>query len=253
MLLWRATCLSHSGPSPANALTANTKGADRMQTTRSPGVTLDDMSLDQDRTQTDYSPRPPRRGGGKRIAVIVGVLVTVLAVAGVGLVITSADRQPGGLVLTQPSAAPPAPSVDPVPPAPAELTVEEQILSQYRKFHAVLDTLPDIPAAERPGVLREVASDPQYTSSLELVAAADAAGETFYGTGSLNPRGVIIGQAAAVVRDCQDNSQTGQLRRSDGKKLTVGLPAELAVTQVKRGPDGIWRVAEIVYPTDQSC
>jgi hypothetical protein len=210
------------------------------------------MSLDQ-RNQTDYSPEPQRSGGGKRIAVIVGVLVTVLAVTGIGLVIAGADRQPGGLVLTQPSTAPPAPSVDPGTPVPAELTVEEQILTQYREFFAVLDTLPDIPADERPGVWREVASDPQYTRSLEGVAAADAAGETFYGAVRANPRVANIGQAAAVVRDCRDSSQAGRLRRSDGKKLTVGLPAELAVTQMRRGPDGIWRVAEIVFPTDQGC
>ncbi len=223
-----------------------------MQTSGPPGSTLDNMSLDQDRTQTDFSPRPQRGGGGKRVAVIGGVLVTVLAVAGVGFVITSADRQPGGLVLTEPSAAPPAPSV--VPPVAAELTVEEQILTQYRKFHAVSETLPELPADQRAGVFREVAADPEYTRLLEGAAKADAAGETFYGASRLNPGGVIIGQGAtAVVRDCQDSSQTGRLRRSDGQKLTVGLPAELAVTQMRRGPDGIWRVAEIVYPTDQTC
>lgn len=211
------------------------------------------MSIDEQQTQTGNRPGDPKgSGSGRRTVVIVGVLVTVLAVAGAGFVLTKSE-QLDGLVLTEPSTAPSAPSVDPVTPPPAELTVEEQILAQYREFFVVLDSLADLPASERPAVLREIATDPQYSRTLDGLAAADAAGETNYGQSKVNPRVSNVGLATAVVQDCQDGSQTGRARKSDGTKLTVGPPAELATTQMRRGPDGVWRVAEIVYPPDSTC
>ncbi|MBW3647684.1 MAG: hypothetical protein KY440_07910 [Actinobacteria bacterium] len=163
----------------------------------------------------------------------------------------SLDRD-SGVILETPSAAPP--SAAPVMPSPPTLSEEEQILAQYRRFFASSTTLSTLPAAERPALLREIATDPQYTRTLDGLAAADAAGEINYGgQGGVSPRVANIGLATAVVQDCQDGSQTGRARKSDGTKLTVGLPAELAVTQMRRGPDGIWRVAEVIYPPDRTC
>ncbi len=226
-----------------------------MQTSGPPGSTLTGMSsLDQHpSTRTDYAEAPRGPGSGRRIAVIVGVLVTVLAVAGVGFVLAGGDRQPSGLVLTEPSTAPAGPSAEPVAPPPVTLSEEEQILAQYRRFSASLTTLSNLPAAERPALLGEIATDPLYTQGLEGLAAGDAAGEINYGQAKVSPRVANIGLATAVVQDCQDGSQTGRARKSDGTKLTVGLAAELAVTQMRRGPDGIWRVAEVVYPPDRTC
>lgn len=175
-------------------------------------------------------------------------MISVFVVAGI-LVVLSLDRD-SGVILETPTAAPP--SAAPVMPSPPTLSEEEQILAQYRRFFASLTTLSNLPAAERPAVLGQVASDPQYTRSLDGLAAADAAGEVFYGEGKVSPRVANIGLATAVVQDCQDGSQGGRMRKSDGTKLTVGPPADPAVTQMRRGPDGIWRVAEVVYPADRT-
>lgn len=205
------------------------------------------MSIDQQRTRTESGREPPGRdGGGRRVAVILGGLIAASAVAAGGVVLATADRD-SGVILQTPSAAPSALAPASLTPAPP-LTVEEQILAQYRQFSETLDGLANVPAAERPTVWRKVASEPQYTSSLEEMAALDAAGETLYGRTKIKPRVTSIDQGTAFVQDCQDGSQAGSLRQSDGEKLTVGPPSQLAVTRMTSSPDGVWRVAEVVYP-----
>lgn len=96
------------------------------------------MSLAQQPAQTGFDTDPPR-GRGERIAVIAGVLVTVLAVAGIAFILIN-DEDPA------PLAAPSAvatPSADAPSTAPAVQTPEDLAAAaaqeRYREFLRVGD------------------------------------------------------------------------------------------------------------------
>ena len=87
------------------------------------------MSLDQQPAQTDYE-RDPRGKRRERFIVLAGVLVTVLAVAGIGVIVA------GGADRTAPAVPGPAPvfppSVAPSPAAPVVQTPEEQLVEEAK-------------------------------------------------------------------------------------------------------------------------
>jgi len=93
------------------------------------------MSLDQQPSQTGFDTDPPR-GLGERIAVIAGVLVTALAVAGIAFIVTN-DNEPVAAplrapsIVATPSAA--APSAAPAVQTPEDLAAAAA-QERYREF-----------------------------------------------------------------------------------------------------------------------
>jgi hypothetical protein len=128
---------------------------------------------------------------------------------------------------------------------------ETAILAQYRKFFALQTPLIEAPAAQRPSIFADVAVDPAYTSILESIAQVDEAGETFYGELELNPVVLSVDDATAEIRDCQDASMRGRMKRVSGAKVTVGRAGDELLATMLRGEDGVWRVSHAVYQAGQ--
>jgi hypothetical protein len=57
---------------------------------------------------------------------------------------------------------------------------------------------------------------------------------------------------SAVVKDCMDESHYGSMTTS-GVKKTVGVSRDNTTAALVKGPDGIWRVKNIVYLLDVKC
>lgn len=86
------------------------------------------MSLDEHPAQTGHSPsRPPGRGRGERLVIIVGVLITVLSVVGILAILTGGDDKPAAAppVPSAPAMTSPAPEpVISVPPKPEDVAAD---------------------------------------------------------------------------------------------------------------------------------
>ena len=135
-------------------------------------------------------------------------------------------------------------------PSPPAASKEQAILAQYRKFFELQTPLIQAPAAQRPAIFAEVAVDPSYSRTLEGVAAAEAAGETFYGELTLNPVIVSVDDRTARLRDCQDASRTGRMKKATGTKVTVGRKADQLLATMVRGDDGVWRMSHAQYQAE---
>lgn len=147
------------------------------------------------------------------------------------------------------SSASPAAQPSPTPSGSEE---EQAILAQYRNFFELAPRLHLTPPNDRAAAWAEVATDPSYTRTLGGVAAADAAGETFFGEYVINPVVITVDGSRATIRDCQDTSQLGRAKVATGEKVTVGRANSLAVITMVKGPDGTWRVSEAEY-RDEPC
>lgn len=139
--------------------------------------------------------------------------------------------------------------------APSTKALQEQaaILSQYRAFFASLTPLSREKYAVRYPAMQKLAVDPELRQVSGGMAASQAVGEVGYGSPVVRPEIQSVSQGSATVTDCQDNSASGRMKLATGKKVTVGRPDQLAKVTVKRGTDGIWRVATVEYAPDGSC
>lgn len=195
--------------------------------------------------------------------------VAIPAALVAGLLLAACGGKADGLDLATPapevsrSAAPVAQSPTPVPTpvsptptpttplastAPAD-TEKQKVLADYAAYYRALRPLAEKPAQERPAALAAVAVDPLYSTILTEYANRDRAGKIAYGETILHPEVALLGAADAAIRDCQDSSHTGLMNKATGEKLTVGVPAFLRLSQMKRGTDGTWRVTTVdAYP-----
>jgi hypothetical protein len=101
------------------------------------------MSIDQQPAQTDHDPNSRGSGRGERFAVVVGVVVTVLAVAGIGVIFAGGDdERPAVLPSAAPSIASSVapPSAVPVVRTPADLAADAAE-ARYRDFLMVEDAI----------------------------------------------------------------------------------------------------------------
>ena len=182
---------------------------------------------------------------------------------GLGLVLAlstgCSDAEPRRLDLARPSTSPPPPSdgagptsaTTPRPPDAPAASEHERILAQYRKYFTAQTLLIRAPAAQRPALLAEVAVDPSYSRTLAGLAAADAAGETFYGEITLHPVVVSVNGRTAELRDCQDASARGRMMKDTGEKVTVGRDGDELLATMTRGDDGLWRMSQATYQSAQ--
>jgi len=86
------------------------------------------MSLDEHPAQTGHSPgRPPGRGRGERLVIIVGVLIAVLSVVGILAILTGGDDKPTTAPPVPSAPAMTSPTPEPVisvPPKPEDVAAD---------------------------------------------------------------------------------------------------------------------------------
>jgi hypothetical protein len=190
------------------------------------------MSLRRSRHHTR---RAPAAGAGFALA-------TVLVLAGCS---------GGGQVDTSQSPSPSSASAGSDTPSPSPTAdARAQVLGQYSAFWAHVPEASAAPAARRRQILSPFAVDPELTSLLRGMTAQDHRGQFIYGRNVPRPKIQTLSnaQGLAVVSDCQDSSHSGVERRSDHKKLTVGVSRNPVIATMHRSPDGEWRVAFVSYP-----
>jgi len=127
------------------------------------------------------------------------------------------------------------------------------IVSQYRAFFASLTPLSKVTYAVRYPGMRKLAVDPELTRVMGGIAAAQAAGEVAYGDLVVRPAISSITRDTAALTDCQDNSHHGRMKVATGKVVTVGRSNQLAKVTMRRGRDGVWRIATVEYAPEGSC
>jgi len=130
---------------------------------------------------------------------------------------------------------------------------KEQVLKQYRKFWRVTSHLTDVPSHERPGLIRDVATRPILPIIMTNLARMDTAGEVLYGEPRARSPRVEFDGRTAIVRDCQDTSNSGRKKESTGKILSKGVDRAAVTVTLTRGNDGVWRTSEVVYPAGKRC
>ncbi len=140
-----------------------------------------------------------------------------------------------------------SPSVDPA-------QVSGDALMTYRAFWAALIPVSRLPARQRLSQLSVVAADPELSSLLRGMAAADRKGQAFYGRDLIRPK--LVGHPgpnqSTVVDDCMDSRQSGLVDLKSGRKLTAGVARNHVVTTLHQTPDGGWRVVFVSY-TSSPC
>jgi hypothetical protein len=127
--------------------------------------------------------------------------------------------------------------------------------AQWVKSWDVYTELPGTPEAERAELASTVMVDPGLTRALdEAKSVSDQGWDTYGAIGHrLSWPSEINGAAEAVIRDCQDTSQTGSYEINTGYKKTVGVPARAMQGLLVKGADGTWRVAQVFYLQDETC
>ncbi len=140
-----------------------------------------------------------------------------------------------------------SPSIDP-------LQVPGNALVTYRAFWAALIPVSRLPAGQRHSQLSVVAADPELSSLLRGMAAADRKGQAFYGRDLPSPK--LVGHPgpnqSTVIDDCMDSRQSGLLDLKSGRKLTAGVARNHVVTTLHQPPDGGWRVVFVSH-TSSPC
>lgn len=105
------------------------------------------------------------------------------------------------------------------------MTVEEQILAQYKQFFtSVWPRAQAAPAGARAAILAEVVTEPQLSGNLKTLQSRDIKGQAGYGVARLIKQTVYRKGEQAVVDGCTDLSTVGVQDQKSGKKLTVGPP-----------------------------
>jgi hypothetical protein len=157
-----------------------------METSRPPGPTLtrterreNNMSLTEDASGVGLDPSP-RRSRGERLAVIAGIVVTVLAVAGIAFLVTNSDAdQPAPPLPTPAAQITTPPSLEPAPQTPADIAAAEA-QERYREFIRVKDQVAQASYAS-PELYETVAINPERAQLIieaRQFAGARVTGET---------------------------------------------------------------------------
>lgn len=129
---------------------------------------------------------------------------------------------------------------------------QQALLAQYRQFWQVSGSpLNDVPVDQLRDRLSPYAVDPQLSTLINNVQSNRAKGIGTYGNVELRPTVVSMDDTTATIRDCQNQSQTGQLELKSGRKLTVGVAGSL-VNVTMRHDGQVWKVAAIDF-ADQRC
>ena len=101
--------------------------------------------------------------------------------------------------------------------------------------------------------MAKLAVDPEYTTLLSTIKATRDVGEVGYGSDVVRPDLQSVVGGVATLVDCQDTSNAGRMKITTGEKVTKGHKNDLVQVTMKRGADGIWRVATLASAAAGSC
>jgi len=152
-----------------------------------------------------------------------------------------------GVIRETPTVSPSTTSATPTPSS-MPTTEAQRVLAQYNAFWKILTPVSQASFEQRPAMLKPYATQPVLSRTLRGMRASDNLGQVGYGEIVTRPKIVKIEEGVATIRDCQDASRHGRKQRDTGKVVTRGTEHDLAIVTVKRGSDGIWRVATVDYP-----
>lgn len=167
---------------------------------------------------------------------------------------TSTSEATAGAV--SPSAASPTllPEVT-APTDPKEIADRQAVEAAWVRFWDYYPTFEELSPQERQSIADSISVDPLKTQILEGAANADANGESGYGTVThrISWYQSVDGQQQIAIADCMDQDKMGTDDRSTGKKLSKGYPRTNLRGDVVLGADGVWRVRNLYYLTDETC
>jgi hypothetical protein len=170
------------------------------------------------------------------------------------VLLASGCTNAGGVIRETPTVGTTTGAASPLSSPPPTATSEaSRILAQYRAFWKTEATAAHVPAAEREAILRPYATEPLLSRVLRGMRASDSLGQVGYGEVVPRPTITKIERGTASIRDCQDASNAGRKERDTGRIVTRGTSRDLAVATLKRGPDGVWRVATVDYARGAKC
>lgn len=120
------------------------------------------------------------------------------------------------------------------------------MLDQYAGFFQALPQASRMPEAPRNDLLATYLSGSAYRKTVETLSSQAAFDKVVYGEVVLHPEVTSIDTSTAVVRDCQDTSNSGVKDRKTGRKDTKGIPRALVVADL-RTDGGTWKIVRIDY------
>lgn len=140
-------------------------------------------------------------------------------------------------------------------PATQEAADRAAIEAQWAKFWEVYIGIVRTPSEQRSGVLDGVAVDPVKSEMLDAAERFESQGIDYYGFVTQHPYWVapVGGQSMAVMRDCQDQRQTGTVWVATGETRTSGGNRNSLQAGFVRGSDDIWRVRQFNHLENVPC
>jgi len=169
----------------------------------------------------------------------------------------STSRSPSAassVVTTPPEPATTEASASP-DPAAREATDRAAIETQWVAFWDVYNRIVRTPSEQRQRALESVAVDPILSEIVDAAARFDSQGLDYYGSVVQHPYWLtpVDGQAFAVMRDCQDQSQYGSVYVATNVKRSVGVDRNSLQAGFVRGDDGVWRVQNFQHLENVPC
>lgn len=204
--------------------------------------------------------------------------VAGLLVLAAGCTTSSADGQTSTAVVSltvspsvvDPSTFLPSPSAPPASPSPSvresstpsspdsaaqEAADRAAIEAQWLAFWDVYRDMIRAPDDQREPLLSKVATSPLKEAMITEARNAQAAGQDNYGT--VRHRTFwdipVDGNKVATIADCQDQTGTGIVEVSTGRKITEGVDGIEIRGQMVEGEDGPWRVQALFEAGDSNC
>lgn len=129
------------------------------------------------------------------------------------------------------------------------------IEAQWVAFWDVYNRIVRTPSEQRHRALEPVAVDPILSEIVDAAARFDSQGLDYYGSVVQHPYWVtpVNGEAFAVMRDCQDQSQYGSVYVATNVKRSVGVDRNSLQAGFVRGDDGVWRVQNLQHLENVPC
>lgn len=129
------------------------------------------------------------------------------------------------------------------------------IEAQWIKSWDVYRTLARLPEGERQAVAAAVAVDPALSLMLQDAQSVSEKGWDTYGAigHRISWPKPVDGATEALISDCQDGSRAGSLDITSGTKKTVGVERALFQGSMRKGDDGVWRLAQSYFLKDEQC
>jgi hypothetical protein len=162
-----------------------------------------------------------------------------------GLALAGCDHPPTANGASSPSVSTPA---APTSAGSTEEAERAAVEAAYTKFWSVSWGLDRRPPGQWGATLATVATNPVLSRLYEGTRLQRAQGTRLYGQVVPHPTLRALTGGTARVIDCQDASHAGQADARTGTPKTVGVARSPVTATLTRGPDGVWRVADVDYP-----